>query len=165
MVFVFLPVDQFYQFIFSEKVRHYGSVRSPLVSVPKCLCVVTRVQTAEGWGAAWTARAEAGHWGCSGADRECRHSLSRFFISLLEWGDVHWVTSGPSGGFERDGGVRPPSDKESGLHARCNWLVVVTQLRVRDPQRGEISWWAPALTLPTTQPWVWCARARQGWRQ
>ena len=128
MVFVFSPVlsaDQFYQFIFSQKVAHYGSVRSPPVSVPKCLSVVTWGQTVEAWGAARTARAKAGHWGCSGTDWECRHSLPILFISRSERGDMNWVTSRSSGGFHSEGGVTPPSDKESGLHSRssCYFLL------------------------------------------
>ena len=130
MVFVVLPVvsvDQSHHFIFSKKVVHNGSVWSPPVSVPKCLCVVAWSRTADGGGAAWAARAEAGHRWCSRADKECRHPASVFFISLplvsgqprCERGDVNWVTSRSGGDFQSQAGVTSPSDQERGLHARC----------------------------------------------
>ena len=133
MVFVVLPVlsaDQFDHFIFSKKVCHNGSVRSPPVSVPKRLCVVAWRRTTQGGGAVRAARAEAGHGGGPGADGECGHPASVYFISLplvshqswSEGGDMNWVTSGPGGGCH--GGVTPPSDQERrGLHARCQVLL------------------------------------------
>ena len=151
---VFSDVDQSYQFIFSKEVVHNGGVRSPPVSVPKHLGVVTCSETTQGGGATRAGRAEAGHWRSSGADWDWGQPASRLSISLglaggqpwSEWDDVNWVTSGPGGAghWHSQAGVAPPSDQERDLHGRqagrCYSAGGERRTVVRCPGETRPSW-------------------------